>query len=151
MRLRLPARPFLLKISVLSLLFLDIRSAACAQNPADPAALSRVQSIDETDSSIVALDYPIADLSQTNLLTSLSDSIWIYHAKTRDVPVDQLPLPRIPPYHPAKRSLRCTLRVSTERSFCASPSPTAATGPKKRSSAPASFWIASGFIGLLQI
>jgi len=43
-----------------------------------------------SDSSILALRHPIADLAQTNLLTSLSDSIWIYHADTRDIPLDHL-------------------------------------------------------------
>jgi signal transduction histidine kinase len=73
MRDRLPARPFLLKISLLCLVLLFTRYSVRAQ-----------------DSSRLALQYPIADLAQTNLLTSLSDSIWIYHADTRNIPVDQL-------------------------------------------------------------
>jgi signal transduction histidine kinase len=82
MRDRLPARPFLLKISLLCLVLIYIRYSVHAQ-PATPTS-------PPADSSILALRHPIADLAQTNLLTSLSDSIWIYHADTRNIPVDQL-------------------------------------------------------------
>jgi signal transduction histidine kinase len=80
---RLPAQPFLLRISLLCLLVLFIRYSVRAQ-----------------DSSSLALRCPIADLAQTNLLTNLSDSIWIYQANTRYIPIDQLPSL---PYHKANR------------------------------------------------
>jgi signal transduction histidine kinase len=54
-----------------------------------------------SDSSRLALYHPIADLAQTNLLTSLSDSIWIYHSDTRYIPVNQL---ASLPYHKATRN-----------------------------------------------
>jgi len=42
------------------------------------------------DSSIAALRIPIADLAQTNLLTSLSDSCWIFRSPSRYIPAGQL-------------------------------------------------------------
>src|ERR1700733_15238186 len=53
-----------------------------------------------SDSSLLALRHPVADLAQTNLLTSLSDSVWIYHADTRNIPAAQLALL---PYRKATR------------------------------------------------
>ena len=76
MRPRLSTPPFLLKISTLCLLLSVIKYPAGAQTSIP-------------DSSTIALRYPIADLGQTNLLTSLSDSIWIYRAKTRNISIDQ--------------------------------------------------------------
>jgi signal transduction histidine kinase len=84
MQPRFPAHPFLLRISLISLLLLFIQYSVAAQ-----------------DSSRIALRHPIADLAQTNLLTSLSDSIWIYHSDTRYMPVDQL---ASLPYHKATRN-----------------------------------------------
>ena len=101
MRPSLPAQPFLLKISFLCLLFLNIQIPLPAQNHAHLKDTSSANAIGPryrsdlrytprpTDSSILALSQPIADLGQTNLLTSLSDSIWIYHGKDRSVPIDR--------------------------------------------------------------
>jgi signal transduction histidine kinase len=97
MQVRLPAQPFLLKISLLCVLLLLIRYSAHAQpatplpQPATPLPQPATPLPPPADSSRLALRYPIADLAQTNLLTSLSDSIWIYHSGTRNIPIDQLP------------------------------------------------------------
>jgi signal transduction histidine kinase len=100
----LPPQPFLLRTCLLCLLLLFIRYPAAAQINSHPTAQvnSRptTQSASPADSSRLALRYPIADLAQTNLLTSLSDSSWIYHADTRFIPIDQL---ASLPYHKATR------------------------------------------------
>jgi signal transduction histidine kinase len=67
-------QPFLFRISLLCLLVLIVRSPVPAQ--------------------------PAADLARTNLLTSLADSMWIYHAPTRNLSIDRLPFL---PYHKATR------------------------------------------------
>ncbi len=76
---RFTRQPFRLRISILWLLLLIIRTPVPGQS--NPPA----------DSSRLALQRPIADLARTNLLTDLMDSgIWIYHAPSRNVPFDQL-------------------------------------------------------------
>src|SRR5580704_13705335 len=65
---RFTLQPFLFRISTLLLLLLIIKTPAPAQSP-----------------------QPAADLAHTNLLTSLGDSIWIYHAPTHNISIDQLP------------------------------------------------------------
>jgi signal transduction histidine kinase len=82
MRPRFPAQPFLCKISPLCLLLALQLHTLAQQAP--------------TDTAILALRYPIADLARTNLLTDLSDSIWVCQADTRGIPADQLGLLR---YH----------------------------------------------------
>jgi signal transduction histidine kinase len=76
---RFTIQPFLFRISMLSLLLLISHSLLTAQ-PSPPA-----------DSASLALQHPVADLAYTNLLTSLADSIWIYHAPSHNILVDQLP------------------------------------------------------------
>ncbi|HTR27667.1 MAG TPA: 7TM diverse intracellular signaling domain-containing protein [Puia sp.] len=71
-----PARPFLFSIAPLCLLLALQLHTLAQQAPADTAVL--------------ALRYPIADLGQTNLLTDLSDSIWVYNANSRHIPLDRL-------------------------------------------------------------
>jgi len=78
MRPSLPAQPFLFRISPIYLLLLALPLHTLAQ-PAQPA-----------DSAVLALRFPIADVGQTNLLTDLSDSIWVYKADTRHISIDQL-------------------------------------------------------------
>jgi signal transduction histidine kinase len=85
-------QPFLFRISLLCLLVLITRSSVPAQ-PAAPQSKA-------ADSSRLALRHPIADLARTNLLTSLADGIWIYHAPTRNLSIDQLPFL---PYRKATR------------------------------------------------
>ena len=80
MRPCFPAQPFLLKISPLCLLLALQLHTLAQQAPQPPSA----------DTATMALHYPIADLGQTNLLTDLSDSIWVYNANSRSVPVDRL-------------------------------------------------------------
>ncbi len=72
-------QPFLVRISIPCLLLLILHTPVPAQSsrPADSARL--------------ALHQPVADLARTNLLSDLMDTgIWIYHAPSRTIPVDQL-------------------------------------------------------------
>jgi signal transduction histidine kinase len=86
MRDRSPVAPFIpFKSGWLCLFLLASHFHTVAQSP---------------DSAVIALRYPIADLAKTNLLTSLSDSSWIYRSPSRYIPPDQL---LSLPYH---RSIR---------------------------------------------
>jgi signal transduction histidine kinase len=84
---RFTIQPFLVRISMLSLLLLINHSPLTAQ-PSQPADSLRSR---PADSASLALQHPIADLARTNLLMVLMDTgIWIYHASSRNVPIGQL-------------------------------------------------------------
>ena len=73
-------QPFLVRISIPCLLLLILHTPVPAQS-SRPAVSARL-----------ALRQPIADLARTNLLMDLMDTgIWIYHAPTRNISLDQLP------------------------------------------------------------
>jgi signal transduction histidine kinase len=89
MRDRPPVERFTpLKTSWLCLILLAAQPHIFAQQTPSAAA----QTIRPgPDSSLLALHDPIADLARTNLLMSLIDSTWIYHAPTRNLSIGQLP------------------------------------------------------------